>query len=332
MAPALRALTENPSMVSLDPPDHTRLRRIVNKAFTPRQIKGLRPRIEAIVDRLLDRVDGRFELMADLARPLPVEVICEMLAVPEGDRPFIRDRSADLTYLFELVTSVEKRQTGFRGWSALTTYFEELAAERSGKPGADLLSMLLVVEEAGDRLTRSEVVSMANLLLFGGHDTTINLIGNGVLALLRHPHELARLREDPSIVESAVEEVRPTAIPTSSLTPIASISVAWTTGTWRSAADHTSASARRWPASRGPFWCPNSSTGSRALGSPESRKGATRRPFAGCRHSCSPPKAEEEAGPRQRAGKTHSSDLIQIEHEMSSRLTARSVKLGERGR
>lgn len=207
VAPALRALTENPSMVSLDPPDHTRLRRIVNKAFTPRQVEGLRPRVEAIVDGLLERVDGRFELMDSLARPLPVEVICEMLAVPAGDRPFIRKCSADLTYLFELVTSVERRQTGLRGWVALSTYFEELAVERRAKPGDDLLSMLLVVEEAGDRLTRSEVVSMANLLLFAGHDTTINLIGNGVLALLQHPDELARLRDDPGIVGSAVEEL-----------------------------------------------------------------------------------------------------------------------------
>ncbi|TMK16454.1 MAG: cytochrome P450 [Actinobacteria bacterium] len=180
-------------MLFVDPPDHTRLRSLVNKAFTPRVVEQLRPRAQEIVDDLLDHAieRGEMDLIADLSYPLPVIVIAEMLGIPPEDRVLPPD----------MIDVVE------RSADAFTEYFERLIADRRARPGDDLLSALVAAEQAGDRLSPEELVSTCILILVAGHETTMNLIGNGMLALLRHPDELARLRADVSLVPSAVEEL-----------------------------------------------------------------------------------------------------------------------------
>jgi pimeloyl-[acyl-carrier protein] synthase len=208
--------TEKPalprSMLFRDPPDHTRLRALVSKAFTPRVIDSMRGHIQGIVDRLLDRVRGagRMDVMEDLAYPLPVTVICEMLGVPVDDHASIRGWSADIARSLDAIglpsdaSVVERGRTARR---ALADYFRRLVPERRAQPAADLLSGLLAAEERGDRLSQDEVIAMCLLLFIAGHETTVNLIGNGTLALLRHPDQLRRLQDDPSLIGNAVEEL-----------------------------------------------------------------------------------------------------------------------------
>jgi len=203
---------ERTSMLDLDPPDHTRLRGLVSKAFTPRVVEVLRPHIQSIVDDLLHRADGAhaMDLIEDFAYPLPVIVICEMLGVPVSDRERFKQWGLDVARGLDalllppdsqvIVRSRESRQ-------ALTAYFRELIAERRRAPRADLLSGLIAAEEAGDRLSEEDLLATSILLLLAGHETTVNLIGNGTLALLRHPQQLQRLREDPGLIGSAVEEL-----------------------------------------------------------------------------------------------------------------------------
>jgi cytochrome P450 len=200
------------SMLFRDPPDHTRLRSLVSRAFTPRVVEGLRPRIEQIVDTLLDRVrdSGRMEVIADLAYPLPVTVISEMLGVPEGDRDAIRQWSADVARSLDAIGLPQATDIATRGRAArraLGEYFRGLIPERRRHPRADLLSQLIAVEEQGDKLSEGELLATCVLLYIAGHETTVNLIGNGLLALLRHPAEVARLRADPGLIPSAVEEL-----------------------------------------------------------------------------------------------------------------------------
>ncbi len=199
------------SMLLQDPPDHTRLRSLVNKAFTPRVIEGLRGRIQQMVDGLLDAVAGRgaMELIADLAYPLPVSVICEMVGVPAGDRGRFGQWSNDIARSFDalIFPNPEVIARASAASAAIGAYFHDLVAERRRAPRADLLSALIAVEEAGERLSTEELFATAILLFLAGHETTANLIGNGVLALLRHPAELRRLRDDPALIESAVEEL-----------------------------------------------------------------------------------------------------------------------------
>ena len=196
-------------MLFADPPDHTRLRRLVSKAFHLRTVEAMRPWIEGLVDELLDAVDGEggMDVTSQLALPLPVTVICQMLGVPIEDRPQFEewtkaavkalDPGDDYTVLF-----------GARdAFAAYGDYFEGLIAERRKTPGDDLLSALLAAEDEGDRLTHDELVAMIVLLFVAGHETTVNLISNGLLALLRHPDQLALLRDDPSLDASAVEEL-----------------------------------------------------------------------------------------------------------------------------
>ena len=200
------------SMLFQDPPDHTRLRALVSRAFTPRVVEGLRPRIQEVVDGILDSVEGArgMEVIRDLAYPLPVTVISEMLGVPTGDHESIRQWSADIARSLDAIglqldpDVVERGRVGRR---AIGDYFRALLPERRKHPRADLLSLLIAAEEQGDRLTEGELLSTCVLLYIAGHETTVNLIGNGLLALLRHPAELARLREDPSLAASAVEEL-----------------------------------------------------------------------------------------------------------------------------
>ena len=217
MLPAVQTGSANPdplppSMLFQDPPNHTRLRALVSKAFTPRVVEGLRPRIQDIVDRLLDRVapTGTMDVIEDLAYPLPVTVISEMLGVPATDQPAIRQWSADLARGLDAIgpqgdVEVEKRSVEAR--RALADYFRTQIPERRRQPRQDLLSALLAAEEQGDRLTERELLAMCVLLFVAGHETTVNLIGNGTLALLRQPDELRRLRADPALTPSAVEEL-----------------------------------------------------------------------------------------------------------------------------
>jgi cytochrome P450 len=200
------------SMLDRDPPDHTRLRGLVSKAFTPRVVEGLRPHIQQIVDGLLDRVEdkGAMDLIEDFAYPLPVVVICEMMGVPVADQERFKGWGLDIargldSLLLPPDSDVATRSIAAR--TALAGYFRELIAERRASPRADLLTGLIAAEEAGDTLSENELLATCILILVAGHETTVNLIGNGSLALLRHPDELQRLRENPGLIGTAVEEL-----------------------------------------------------------------------------------------------------------------------------
>jgi cytochrome P450 len=200
------------SMLDRDPPDHTRLRGLVSKAFTPRVVEGLRPHIQQIVDGLLDRAQdaGALDLIEGFAYPLPVIVICEMLGVPVADHERFKGWSLDIargldSVLLPTDSDVPRRSMAAR--TALADYFRELIARRRAAPRADLLSGLIAAEEAGDKLSENELLATCILLLIAGHETTVNLIGNGTLALLRHPDQLRLLRENPGLIGSAIEEL-----------------------------------------------------------------------------------------------------------------------------
>ncbi|KFA87090.1 cytochrome P450 family protein [Archangium violaceum] len=195
----------NQHMLSADPPDHTRLRTLVSKAFTPRRVEELRPRITAISQRLLDAVQakGSMDLLDAYAFPLPVTVIAEMLGVPQEDQDQFREWT-NIVVNPPLDGNMENiRKAGMQ----FAQYFQGMMARRRTEPRDDLLSALLAVEEQGDRLTPAELISMLFLLLVAGHETTVNLIGNGVWALLNHPEQLERLRANPALIDSAVEEM-----------------------------------------------------------------------------------------------------------------------------
>ena len=198
------------SMLVSDPPDHTRLRALVQKAFTPRMIDQLRPRIIAIIGELLERVaerDGQFDLIADLAYPLPVVVIAELLGVPPEDRSVFHDWSSVLAASLDPLVSADLMARVFPAREALHAYLRGIIAERRREPRSDLISALVRVEERGDVLSEPELVVMCTLLLIAGHETTVNLIGNGMLALLRHRDQLERLQRSPELLGSAVEEL-----------------------------------------------------------------------------------------------------------------------------
>jgi len=200
------------SMLFRDPPDHTRLRALVSKAFTPRVIEGMRAHIQDIVNRLLDRVEGarRMDVIADLAYPLPVTVICEMLGVPTEDQATIRQWSADVARSLDALGVPAEAEIVTRGRvarQALGDYFRRLLPSRRKDPRDDLLSLLIAAEEQGDKLSEGELLATCILLFIAGHETTVNLIGNGLLALLHHPGERARLRDEPALIQSAVEEL-----------------------------------------------------------------------------------------------------------------------------
>lgn len=195
-------------MLMLNPPDHTRLRTLVAKAFTPRVVENLRPRIQEIVNDLLDKVQscGAMDIIADLSYPLPVIVIAQMLGVPTEDRDKFKAWTTDLARTLDPVVSPEVLDAGDAAAVAFYDYFKTLVAKRRKDPQEDLLSALIAAEEQGDRLTEDELIATAVLLLGAGHETTMNLIGNGLLALFRHPEQLAKLKADPAWIQSAVEE------------------------------------------------------------------------------------------------------------------------------
>lgn len=196
------------ALLMVDPPDHTRLRRLVNKAFTPRVVENLRPRVQLIVDNLLDRVAKRKEmdLIRDLAYPLPVIVISEMLGIAADDHAKFKAWSDALTALVDPMQAEDGMGPAQEAYVQLSAYLRRVFEERRREPRQDLISALVSVEEHGDSLTDAELLSLSALILSAGHETTTNLLGNAVVALLRHPRERRRLQDDPSLIGSAVEE------------------------------------------------------------------------------------------------------------------------------
>ncbi|MCW2904436.1 MAG: Cytochrome [Streptosporangiaceae bacterium] len=193
------------SMLMLNPPDHTRLRRLVSKAFTARRVAELRPRIQKITDQLLDAVTptGRADLINDFALPLPVTVISELLGVPADDRDgFLEWTDVMLTRRFDR----PDRERLAAAWRDMRTYLERLLADKRIHPDDDLLSALIAARDDDQRLDEEELVAMAFLLLIAGYITTVNLIGNGMVLLLTHPEQLRLLREDPQLMPGAIEE------------------------------------------------------------------------------------------------------------------------------
>jgi cytochrome P450 len=203
-------------MLMIDPPDHTRLRGIVNKAFTPRVVENMRALIQQLVDEMLARVkqQNRMEVMADLANPLPAMVIAAMLGVPGSDQPQFKAWSDDISMALGGLDSAGSKEELFalyeiaqKSYLALSSYFKEKVAELRLHPKENLLSAMIQAEEKGDRLTESELFANCVLLMIAGHETTTNLIGNGVLALLRNPTQPELLRNNPDLIVSAVEEM-----------------------------------------------------------------------------------------------------------------------------
>jgi cytochrome P450 len=199
------------SMLFRDPPHHTRLRETVSRAFTPRAVEALRPRIQAHVDALLDRVApaGRMDVVADLAEPLPRAVIGELLGIPEAHRPACAAWSAAVARSLDALPVPEDRPVVAEGQTArraLGGYVRELIAARRARPGSDLVSALVDAADGDGLLSDSELVAMSVLLLVAGTETTVSLVGSTIWALLRHPAELARLREAPWFLPAAVEE------------------------------------------------------------------------------------------------------------------------------
>ncbi|MFE2020453.1 cytochrome P450 [Streptomyces sp. NPDC059499] len=190
------------SMLATDPPEHTRLRKLVTGAFTTGAVAGLRPFIAGLTEELLDRwpVGGQVDFVSELAVPLPVIVICELLGVPEGDRPAVQRWSADL-FAAGRPDRVDDAS------HAVADYMTGLIASKRLRPGSSLLDRLVAARDGDDRLSEEELVSLAVLLLVAGHETTTAFLGNAALALLRHPAERERLRRDPGSIPAALEEL-----------------------------------------------------------------------------------------------------------------------------
>lgn len=207
LAPAMRAFARQ--MLFLDPPDHTRLRGLVNKAFTPRAVAQMRERVQTIVDGMLDQIAGADEvnIKHELAFPLPVAVIASMLGIPAEDHPQFTQWTADFGALLDGgVMAPEDAFAAFAGLTNLMEYFRRAIAEHRAHPRDDLLQALIAADDRGDVLNEDELLGNCMLLLAAGHGTTTELIGNGLLALLRHPDQLERLRDEPALAESAVTE------------------------------------------------------------------------------------------------------------------------------
>jgi pimeloyl-[acyl-carrier protein] synthase len=192
------------------PPDHTRLRRVMGKVFSPANLEAMRPRVQKIADRLLDAVRerGAMDAVADLAFPLPVAVLADLMGVPERDFPLLRDWVRSLGGSIDPAASANDPGVSVRDTIASAKrYFAGLAAERRKNPGEDLLSLLVSGEDRGEVASEDEVVSNAIFTLVAGHETTMNMLANGTLALLRNPDCADRLRRDPALIDSTVDEV-----------------------------------------------------------------------------------------------------------------------------
>ena len=208
----MRWAVETPSFLFLDPPDHTRLRRLVAQAFTARRVEQLRPTIEGLTADLLDAAGSEMDVVDELAYPLPLTVIADLLGVPRADTPRLREWSAVLTraldpYIALTGQPAEGLEHRMAALTEFREYFQRLVERRRRDPGDDLVSALTAAEDGGDRLSSEELLSTCVLLLVAGHETTVNLIANGVLALLRHPGQFAMLATNPGLAPGAVEEV-----------------------------------------------------------------------------------------------------------------------------
>jgi cytochrome P450 len=200
--------SDHTNMLFADPPDHTRLRGLATRAFTPRTVEALRPRVVALVDELIDGFgSGEVDVMDALAFPLPVTVIGDMLGVPAEDRAQFRPLVRASTALLELAITPEALTAATEASATMESYFSDLVAERRARPRDDLLTQLIEAEDKGDQLSEEELISTAILLFAAGFETTTHLIGNGLLALLRHPDELDRLRQNRELLRTGVEEL-----------------------------------------------------------------------------------------------------------------------------
>lgn len=200
------------SMLFQDPPAHTRVRTLVSKAFTSRDVEKLRPHIQQTVDGLIERVRGAgtMDVIADVAFPLPISVISALIGVPVADRARFQEWSRDIAAGLDAASIESDSAVLARGYAAhesIAEYFRDLIAMRRRCPQDDLLSALIAVEEDGDRLDDVDLLATCGLLFVAGHETTVNLIGNGMLAMLQHPAELRQLRDDPGLLPGAIEEV-----------------------------------------------------------------------------------------------------------------------------
>jgi cytochrome P450 len=202
------------AILEMEPPDHTRLRRLISAAFARGHVERLRPWVAdlagTLVDGLVERSAGTepVDVLSGMAEELPVAVIAELLGVPHADRPLLRPWSNAIVKMYEYGRTTEIEDAAERAAAEFVAYLRALAAERRRTPGEDLLSHLVSVRDSeGDRLTEDELVTTCILLLNAGHEATVNVSGNGLLALLEHPSELARLREDPGLLPTAVEEL-----------------------------------------------------------------------------------------------------------------------------
>jgi cytochrome P450 len=185
-------------MLDREPPDHTRLRRLVAKAFTPRMVERLRDRVQAVTDRLVDAMAeaGGGDLVADLAEPLSVAVISDLLGVPEADRPLLRPWSAQICAMYEVNPTQEAARTASRAATEFSAYLRTLSRERRARPADDLITALTLVVDGGDQLTEDELIGTVVLLLNAGHEATVNVTGIGWWQLFRHPDQLARLHAE----------------------------------------------------------------------------------------------------------------------------------------
>lgn len=200
------AASINRHMLTLDPPDHTRLRGLIHKAFTPNMIRALEGRIQAITDELIDRMlaKGQFNFISEFAFPLPVTVIAELLGIPHEDQDKFREWSQAI--IMGGSTGADMDKVGVAALEFIM-YFHEKFDERRADPKNDLITALVQAEDAGEKLDQQELISMVFLLLVAGHETTVNLLGNGMLALLQHPDQKRLLAERPELIKSAVEEL-----------------------------------------------------------------------------------------------------------------------------
>ena len=204
-----KAPREDTSILNIDPPDHTRLRKLVSSVFTPRRVADLAPMIERIVDEHLDAVAdrGEMDLIADLAFPLPFAVISEMLGMPDGDSAQLREWSHTLVKILDFTIGPEELVAAVVAGENLREHIANVIEWKRSNLGDDLLSALILAEDNGDVLSDIELVDQVNVLFIAGHETTVNLIGNGTWALLQNRHQLELLRDDPSVETTAIDEL-----------------------------------------------------------------------------------------------------------------------------
>lgn len=202
-------LERDKSMLGIDPPDHTRLRRLVQKAFTPRSIETLRTRVQELVDARLDVAEaaGHMDVVTDLAFPLPFDVISEMLGMPEADRDAIKEWSGHMVKTLDPIVTEEEVLISVKSGQLMNAHIREVIAWKRENPGDDLLTRMIEAEEDGDRMTTEELMAQITLLFIAGHETTVNLIGTGMFELMRNPDQLALWRDNPDLDANAVDEL-----------------------------------------------------------------------------------------------------------------------------